>query len=60
MLQAMRRRRFLECLLRDQLTLVSNPEFLRERIAIKEFKQLGRVVVGVDDERASAAMQDIY
>ncbi|WP_336810057.1 UDP-glucose dehydrogenase family protein [Bosea sp. MMO-172] len=40
--------------------VVSNPEFLREGAAIEDFKRPDRIVVGTDDERARAAMADIY
>ena len=49
-----------ERLPRDRFAVVSNPEFLREGAAIKDFKQPDRVVIGVDDERARAVMADIY
>jgi UDPglucose 6-dehydrogenase len=45
---------------RDRFAVVSNPEFLREGAAIKDFKQPDRVVIGVDDERARAVMGTIY
>ena len=40
--------------------VVSNPEFLREGAAIKDFKIPDRVVVGTDDERAKAVMEELY
>ena len=49
-----------ERLPRDRFAVVSNPEFLREGAAIKDFKQPDRVVIGVDEERARAVMADIY
>jgi UDPglucose 6-dehydrogenase len=49
-----------ERLPRDRFAVVSNPEFLGEGAAIKDFKQSDRVVIGVDDERARAVMADIY
>jgi UDPglucose 6-dehydrogenase len=49
-----------ERLPRDRFAVVSNPEFLREGVAIKDFKQPDRVVIGVDDERARAVMAEIY
>jgi UDPglucose 6-dehydrogenase len=45
---------------RNRFAVVSNPEFLREGAAIEDFKQPGRVVIGVDDKRARAVMRDIY
>ena len=40
--------------------VVSNPEFLREGAAIKDFKVPDRVVVGTDDERAQELMRELY
>lgn len=40
--------------------VVSNPEFLREGIAIQDFKHPDRIVVGGDDERAMSSMADAY
>ena len=40
--------------------VVSNPEFLREGAAIKDFKIPDRVVVGTDDPRAQEVMTELY
>jgi UDPglucose 6-dehydrogenase len=40
--------------------VVSNPEFLREGAAIRDFKRPDRIVVGTDDERARKILYDIY
>jgi UDPglucose 6-dehydrogenase len=40
--------------------VVSNPEFLREGAAIADFKRPDRIVIGTDDERALAVMNEIY
>jgi len=40
--------------------VVSNPEFLREGAAIRDFKLPDRVVVGADDERARKVMSELY
>lgn len=40
--------------------VVSNPEFLREGAAIKDFKIPDRVVVGTDDARARERMEELY
>src|SRR5687768_7338223 len=42
------------------ITVVSNPEFLREGAAIADFKRPDRVVIGSEDEGASQVMRDIY
>ena len=43
-----------------EFPVVSNPEFLREGAAIKDFKIPDRVVVGTDDERAREVMTELY
>ncbi len=40
--------------------VVSNPEFLREGAAIKDFKIPDRIVVGTDDARAKDVMSELY
>jgi UDPglucose 6-dehydrogenase len=40
--------------------VVSNPEFLREGAAIKDFLNPDRVVVGVESEEAKARMEKVY
>jgi UDPglucose 6-dehydrogenase len=40
--------------------VVSNPEFLREGAAIRDFKLPDRVVVGTEDERARKVMTELY
>jgi len=40
--------------------VASNPEFLREGAAIDDFMKPDRVVVGVENDRASAVMSSIY
>lgn len=40
--------------------VVSNPEFLREGSAIKDFLEADRIVVGVENKRAEKIMREIY
>ena len=42
------------------ISVASNPEFLREGAAIRDFKIPDRIVVGVDDERARDVLREIY
>jgi len=42
------------------VAVVSNPEFLREGAAIRDFKLPDRIVIGIEDERARAAMAEVY
>jgi UDPglucose 6-dehydrogenase len=42
------------------VTVASNPEFLREGAAIRDFKHPDRIVVGTDDERARKVISEIY
>ena len=44
----------------SDVAVVSNPEFLREGAAIRDFKFPDRVVVGCDDERAKKVLADVY
>ncbi|HZD92093.1 MAG TPA: nucleotide sugar dehydrogenase, partial [Pseudolabrys sp.] len=40
--------------------VVSNPEFLREGAAIRDFKHPDRIVVGTENERARSVMSELY
>ena len=43
-----------------EFVVASNPEFLREGAAIRDFKFPDRIVVGTSDERARKLLGDIY
>jgi UDPglucose 6-dehydrogenase len=42
------------------VVVASNPEFLREGAAIRDFKFPDRIVVGTDDERGRKILGDVY
>ena len=43
-----------------QVSVVSNPEFLREGAAIGDFKRPDRIVIGAEDDFGRQIMQDVY
>jgi UDPglucose 6-dehydrogenase len=45
---------------RSDVAVVSNPEFLREGSAVRDFLEPDRVVIGTDDERAGAIVSTLY
>jgi UDPglucose 6-dehydrogenase len=45
---------------RHLFDVVSNPEFLREGTAVVDFLHPDRIVVGADEERAAAVLENIY
>lgn len=42
------------------IAVVSNPEFLREGAAIRDFKTPDRIIIGADDERSRRVMSEVY
>ena len=49
-----------ETLGRSDVSVVSNPEFLREGTAVNDFLHPDRVVIGSDDERAARIVAALY
>ena len=43
-----------------EFAVVSNPEFLREGVAIRDFKRPDRVIIGTEDERSRSVMEQLY
>jgi UDPglucose 6-dehydrogenase len=43
-----------------KFSIVSNPEFLRESSAVKDFLEPDRIVIGLEEERSKEIMLDIY
>src|SRR3954468_455607 len=54
----------IEQILREEgaadVSVASNPEFLREGAAIADFKHPDRIVVGAEDDRAQNCLKEIY
>ena len=43
-----------------EITVASNPEFLREGSAIEDFKRPDRIVIGCEDQRSRDVMGEVY
>jgi len=41
-------------------SVVSNPEFLKEGAAVEDFMRPDRILIGSDDERATALLRELY
>lgn len=45
---------------KSEFDVVSNPEFLREGLAVNDFMKPERIVVGISNEKSEAVMREMY
>jgi len=53
-------RKHIEPFLKQRISVVSNPEFLKEGDAVQDFLKPDRIVVGADDEKAFETLTRLY
>jgi UDPglucose 6-dehydrogenase len=49
-----------EVIARDDISVVSNPEFLREGSAVRDFLHPDRIIIGADDQHAAARVAELF
>ncbi|HVR70758.1 MAG TPA: UDP-glucose/GDP-mannose dehydrogenase family protein [Vicinamibacteria bacterium] len=57
---AARVRKVISEITQQPFSVVSNPEFLKEGVAVEDFLKPDRVVIGTDDPRVEAVMAELY